>query len=224
MNFNDILKDFETEAKGPKLESDKHRADDIQRLTDTWIKEKSVPELLPYAGELLDRLLVGVRKQIEFIEMNSIELQQDEREIKLLLVIVENELDRVQFLIRSYVRVRLSKIDKFAIYLRSEDEELSKLSSNETVYMEKHLELLMDLYNSQFLASMPEGLQALDEVAAGISMVEKPEYERPVFVKCKRDNHVLIDDDEIELTRNGIYVMRYSAIRDLVSNGEVMVL
>ncbi|QPG76930.1 hypothetical protein FOA43_004324 [Brettanomyces nanus] len=202
MDFNDILQDFENEVKVPKLESDQERSDDVRKLTNAWIQERAVPELLPYEGDLLDRLLNRVRKQLEFIEVNSIELPKHEGEIKLLLVIVENELDRVQFVIRSYVRTRLTKIDEFAIFLRSSDEELAKLSTNETVYMEKHLELLMDLYNRQFLSNMPVELQALDEVAAGISMVDQPDYDRPVFIKCRRNKEVIIDDEEVELTQN----------------------
>ncbi len=224
MDFSDILNEFKSAAVGPKEESENDRDEDLRKISEVWIKEKSVPELLPYENKLMDRLLERMRKQIEFIEINSIELQQDEREIKLLLVIVENELDRVQFLIRSYIRTRLLKIDKFSIFIRSDKEELAKLSPNETAYMEKHLQLLMDLYNSQFLGRLPENLQALDEVAGGISMVEKPDYGRPIFIKCNRDRQVVIDDEAVDLSRNGIYVLRYSALSDLVKAGEVMVL
>lgn len=224
MDFNDILKEFEAGASVKKETSDKQKAEDIRKLTDAWIRERTIPELLPYEDQLLDRLLERIRKQIEFIEMNSMELQQDEREIKLLLVIVENELDRVQFLIRSYIRTRLMKIDKFSIFIRSNDEEIDKLSQNETVYMEKHLQLLMNMYNSQFLTDLPENLQAMDEVAGGISMVDKPDYDRPIFIKCLTNKTIVIGDEEVELTNNGIYVLRYSAIRDLAKSKEVIAL
>lgn len=224
MNFDDILKDFEKGSEIQKQSTEQDRANDLAKLTQTWVKERTIPELLPYESELLDRMLERVRKQIEYIELNSIELQQGEEEIKLLLVLVENELDRVQFLIRSYVRARLQKIDDTAIFLRSDEQELSKLSPDETVYMEKHLELLMELFNSQFLSNMPESLQALDEEAGGISMVTQPEYERPIFVKCLRDHSVIVNNEEIELSMNSIYVMRYSAVRELVGKGEVLVI
>ncbi|GME80919.1 unnamed protein product [Ambrosiozyma monospora] len=224
MDFNDILKDFETTSRSRLRSDDTLRAEDLQALTQAWIQERTIPEVLPYEEDLLERILERMRKQIEFIELNSIELQKHEREIKLLLVIVESELDRVQFLIRSYVRTRLMKIDQFSVYIRSNEQELKKLSGNETVYMERHLDLLMELYNRQFLKNLPESLQALDEGGGLVHMVEKPDLHMPVFVKCGENGMVMIEGEEVELEKEGIYVMRYSAVKELVKMGSMIVL
>ncbi|KAH3661611.1 hypothetical protein OGAPHI_006459 [Ogataea philodendri] len=223
MDFDDILKEFEA-SKRPGHNEDELRAEDLQRLSTAWINERMVPELLPYENELIDRVLIRIRKQVEQIELNSIELQTHEKEIKLRLVVVESELDRVQFLIRSYTRTRLQKIDKYSLYIRSNDTESAKLSNNELTYMERHLELLLELYNSQFLKNLPESLQAIDETGGGVSMIEEPDLDRPVFVKALADNVVDVDDEEVELTTNGIYVLRYRAVMDLVKVGDVRVL
>ncbi|ESW97567.1 hypothetical protein KL918_002941 [Ogataea parapolymorpha] len=223
MNFDDILKEFEA-SKRPGYNEDERRAEDVRLLVDAWVKERTVPELLPYEQELIDRILIRIRKQIELIEMNSIELQTHEREIKLRLVVIESELDRVQFIIRSYTRTRLQKIDKYSLYIRSNDKETAKLSNNEFAYMERHLELLLELYNSQFMKNLPESLQAIDETGGGVSMIDEPDLDRPVFVQATAENVVEVDDEEIELTKNGIYVVRYRAVKDLVETGDVRVL
>ncbi|ODV83182.1 hypothetical protein CANARDRAFT_30273 [[Candida] arabinofermentans NRRL YB-2248] len=222
MDFDDILRDFESGSRGSVRNDEIERAEDVAKLTQAWIMERTIPELLPYEEELIDRLLGRIRKQIEFIELNSLELQKHEKQIKLLLVIVESELDRVQFLIRSYTRTRLLKIDKYAVHTRMN--EIHKLSSNEITYMERHLQLLMELYNNQFLKNLPEALQAIDETAGGVSMIDQPDLNQPVFVKVLNDNSIEIDDEEVELTKDGIYVLRYKAVSDLIRIGDVIAL
>lgn len=46
---------------------------------------------------------------MEFIEFNSMDLTQ-RADIKLKLLIVESDLERVKFLLRGYLRTRLSKV------------------------------------------------------------------------------------------------------------------
>lgn len=110
LDIDDILRDFEREVRPKSAGEAQRKQQDLQELTQSWISERMSPELLEYKGELLDRVLQRVRGQIEFIETNSIELQKQEKDIKLQLMVVETELDRVNFLLRSYLRARLSKV------------------------------------------------------------------------------------------------------------------
>lgn len=73
---------------------------------------------------------------MEYIEENTLDLPP-EKDIKVKLLIVESELERIKFLIRSYLRSRLTKIDKYTLYLKSDQEQLVKLSEKEVQYMER---------------------------------------------------------------------------------------
>lgn len=224
MNFDDILRNFDAQTRKPSDIEAESKVHDLQLLSTAWIQERMSPEILDYEGDLIDRILERLRKQVELIELNSIELQQQKKEIKLILVIVESELDRVSFLIRGYTRARLAKIDKYSLYIRNSDDEIKKLSNSELTYMGRHLELLEELFQNQFLNRLPESLQALDDTGGGISMIEEPDLDRAVFIKVINPSVIELDNEEIELTKGSVFVMRYRAIRHMVSTGDVVLI
>jgi GINS complex subunit 4 len=226
-DFDDILRDFEKDARpsrGPDTVAAKQ--EDVQQLTRAWIHERMAPELLPYEGELIERVLAGVRLQTELVEANSLEMSL-EKDMNLRLLIVESELERVSFLVRSYLRARLSKIDQYAVFIRSNEEMVARLSQAETSYMETHLAALVELYNGAFLRALPHHLQALDDTGGGISMVDEPMMDRPVFIRVQRSLPepltVFVNDEDVELAAGGIYLLRYSAIKHLLPAPVVLI-
>lgn len=110
VDFDDILREFERDARPNESGQTRLKEDDLQELTQAWISERMSPELLDYKDSLIERILSRIREQVELIELNSIELQTQEKDIKLQLMIIESELDRVNFILRSYLRTRLSKV------------------------------------------------------------------------------------------------------------------
>ncbi|ODQ81203.1 hypothetical protein BABINDRAFT_34054 [Babjeviella inositovora NRRL Y-12698] len=221
--FNDILNEWvenRTSESGYNIQQAKQ--DDLTRLMQLVVNERMAPDVLEYEEELLERILARTRLQIEFIEINSLELQL-EKDIKLQLMIVELELERVNYLIRTYLRTRLSKIDKFTVYITKNGDMVKRLSPSEVSYMRKHFEILTTLYKKQFLSRLPELLQLLDDTGGGISMIEEPDLDKPVFVKVvKTISHSIdVNNEEVELLQDGIYVLRYSAIRLYIMIGDI---
>lgn len=72
-----------------------------------------------------------------FIEENTIDMRPEEKDLKLKLLIVESELERVKFLIRGYLRMRLAKIDKYTLYIQQDEGLLKRLSTEEVQYMQR---------------------------------------------------------------------------------------
>ncbi|ANZ76905.1 BA75_03992T0 [Komagataella pastoris] len=224
MDIDDILKAFDQETSRPQRSQSKLYSQDYDSLKKAWINERTSPELLHYEVDLMERILKRIRQQMEFIELNSIELQSsEEKDIKLLLVIIESELDRVNFVVRSYLRTRLDKIDKFTIYIHNEQQELKKLSPEETEYMNRHLEILVELYNKQFLSKLPESLHTLDDTSGGISMIESPDLSKSVFIRVLKDIEIpiVIGGEEIDMKQDEIYVLSYRLVKDLIQAEEV---
>lgn len=118
------------------------------------------------------------------------------------------------------------QIDKYTIYIRNDEDIVGRLSEQETAYMEKHFEALLQLYNSLFLSSLPQHLQALDDTSGGISMIDEPNFKKPVFVKVIRDipEGIIIGEEEIELKVNNIYLIRYSAVMKYVHSGDIVLI
>lgn len=83
------------------------RALDLQALTRAWINERSSPELLPYPADLVQRSIEGVQRQIEAIESLTGAMDPS---ANFTLVILQTELERVKFLLRSFLRARIAKV------------------------------------------------------------------------------------------------------------------
>jgi GINS complex subunit 4 len=226
MDFNDILQEFDRETRPFKYNASESKRSDLDELIHAWISERMSPELLDYKELLIERILSRIRAQVEFIEMNSIELQTGEKDIKLQLMVIESELDRVNFILRSYLRTRLCKVDAYTIHIRNSEELVQRLSPDETHYMENHFRALVELYNALFLAQLPEQLQALDDTGGGISMIEEPDLEKPVFIKVVGDvlESIVIGDEKIDLVQGSIYLIRYSAVQSYVHGGDVLLI
>ncbi|KAH8146479.1 uncharacterized protein LAJ45_09425 [Morchella importuna] len=216
MDIDDLLQEFEDKSVPAGTR-------DINDLTQAWIAERTAPEILPYQNDLLERLMERIRAQIELVETQTGDLDP---KTNFSLILIQTELERVKFLVRSYLRARIHKIDKHAIHILTTPTTRGNLSAPELSYLKSHLAILNSHYLSSFLRNFPEQLRRLDDKAGGISMVEEPDLDGAVFCKVVRDVEdrtvkILGTDAEFELKKGDIYVVRYSAVREFVLNGEV---
>lgn len=224
-----------------------------------WKNERMSPELLPYPHDLMERMLSRIQDRIELIETLSMGFLEDSSEqttdSKLPLLCMEAELERLKFLVRSFIRCRFSKIDKFSIYLRqtaeTENNALATrldilLSEQERQYHIKHSDILVKLFNNTILKYLPDELQAVNDTEGSISMIDEPEWKKTVFIlvcggvtdETGSDSKLTTDEDdkpcytviiedlneEIYLLIGAVYVIRYSAIRELLQEGRVVLI
>lgn len=113
------------------------KGSDYKKLKIAWISERMAPNILPFEHALIERVMERIRDHLLFIEENTLMLAE-KKDMKMKLLIVESELERVKFILRGYLRERLSKIDKYTVYIqKNADSELFKLSESEKSYMER---------------------------------------------------------------------------------------
>ncbi|MCJ1355629.1 MAG: GINS complex subunit [Icmadophila ericetorum] len=217
MDIDDILAEVDGNVESPET-------CDLQALTRAWVIERSAPELLPWPEALMERVLERIRKQIELVEEQTGNMDP---KINFRLIIVQTELERFKFLVRSYLRARLAKIDNCALFYLSPAQR-SRLSSSELQYATRHQALLQEHYRSSFLSQFPVALQRLDDTAGGISMIELPDADKAVFVRGLRDvtEPITVEGTDIafDLKRGEINVVRWSVIRDRVEAGDAELL
>ncbi|KAL5043342.1 hypothetical protein BDW71DRAFT_121207 [Aspergillus fruticulosus] len=94
---------------------------DHQLLTRFWVAERSVPELLPWPARLMDRMMERVRQQIVTIEDLAAASSDPTSgtgtaNATLTLSILQTDLSRTQYLVRSLLRNRLSKLTKHSMH------------------------------------------------------------------------------------------------------------
>ncbi|CAI6335218.1 unnamed protein product [Periconia digitata] len=202
---------------------------DLQELTRCWVAERVAPELLPWPEEVVERVLERIRRQIELVEDQTGDMDP---KTGFRLIVVQTELERFKFLVRSFLRARLRKIDAHPLHILNQHKdslEISRplLSASEHQYLTTHQSLLATHYNSSFLSQFPASLQRLDDTTGGISMVDKPDEDAAIFVRCLRDvGEILIDGTEtrIDMKRGDVWVVRWSAVKQWVEVGDLEVI
>ena len=105
-------------------------AEVLQRLQTAWINEKFCPELLPPASEVVE-CMMEQRSQME----NNL-AQVGKRDFRIPLH--RMELARVKFMITSYHRLRLQKIQSWIHSLNLEEEGQSLLTREELTFAKNY--------------------------------------------------------------------------------------
>ncbi|KAM3426558.1 hypothetical protein NHJ13734_009383 [Beauveria thailandica] len=218
MDIDDILREVD-----PQTHHTPRQTRDLQALTRRWVAERSAPELLPWPSNgLFERVNDQIKAQIEKIEDMTGDMDP---KTNFALIVIQTELERYKFLVRSHLRARIAKvntrpIDKHTLHYLSTEELRGRLSSTELAYATRHQALLHNHYLSSFLGSFPEKLQNLNDTAGNISMVDAPDLDAAVFVRMLRDMDVHArgtDRDNTLPTANGdVVIMRWSSARPLV--------
>ncbi|WLF78617.1 GINS complex subunit [Lodderomyces elongisporus] len=235
MDIDDILREFEESSNAKKLNSENI----CNSLIQAMMNERMAPELLPYKSNLMSSILTHISNQQQFLldsheygDMNSGNgIISDD--FKLRLMIIETDVERISYIVRLYLRTRLTKLNKFTIYYvnashneteNGESQEL--LSLEEREYIHKYLHLLTQLYNNCFLKKLPKFLTLLDENVGGQNMTIEPDLDQLVFVKCVSETPITlrIEDDEIDMEKNGVYVVKYNLIKRYLDTEDIILI
>ena len=201
MDIDDILAEVDDDAIPPETR-------DVHDLTRAWVTERCAPELLPWPGALMERVMARVRRQISRVEDHPHTTTDPTSNLR--LIILQTELERFKYLVRSFLRARIAKIDLCPLYHLSAQPSHphAVLSLAERHYAAAHTALLHDHYRASFLARFPASLRRLDDAAGGVDMVEGADGDRAVFVRGREG-----------VGRGEVVVVRWSAVREVVGRG-----
>ncbi|CUM54573.1 unnamed protein product [Debaryomyces tyrocola] len=241
LDIDDILQEFDD--SNVRSKSSKYGIRNSENIYDqlvtAMLNERMSPDVLPYKHELMKEVLTQLSNQQQYL-LDSHEYGDSNVEsgivtgdFKLQLMIIETDIERLNYLVRLYLRTRLAKIDKFTIHYINETSnddstnDRSLLSPEETEYMHKHFKILTQLYNNSFLKKMPHFLTLLDDTSGGQSMVSVPDINQPVFIKVITKFPIIItldEDEDLELVEDGIYVVKYSLIKKYIEIGDIVLI
>lgn len=201
---------------------------DHQLLTRAWTSERCAPDLLPYPTELMERVTSRVQAQIARIEDLASGMGEGfaqaassvttgggrdrggaagggggTQNANLVLSILQTDLSRTQFLVRSFLRQRLAKMTKYAMWYcleqKNENDRKTRtasLSTAEQQFLRNHQSLLSEFYDVSFLSAFPAGLRRLDDTSGGVRMVEGPDAGAAVVVRCLSEMWANAEDVE----------------------------
>ena len=88
----------------------------LSQLQQLLRNEKSAPEVLPFGGALVHKVQAAVNEQEQQLEQ-----PQRDTDDRLYFNIHKMELERVKYLLKSYLRTRLFKIERNLLFLVEKD-------------------------------------------------------------------------------------------------------
>ncbi|KAH9929170.1 GINS complex Sld5 component [Fomitopsis serialis] len=195
----------------------------FQQLIRHWMNERQAPDILPGQEMLLGRILDHVRKQSDDVQLLRADPDSSEDE-HFRIMLVQTEIERVKFVVRSYIRTRLYKIEKYARWISATPEVHEKLSKAELDHARRFARLMEYHFNQSVLQSLPPQQRSLeDEMAFMPPMIPEPDKLRPVFVRARQECPPvrLPDGTSIAMEKGRISLTPFYVVEQLLLRGEV---
>jgi len=194
----------------------------LKRLEEAWVTERMSPTLKRHQGELVDCMLDQLHQMTENLKKCK---KHDFR-----VAIHKMEIDRIRYILSSYLRSRLEKIEKFTHYLLEKegqvtDEAMATLSPEEVKYAKEYASQMESHFSSLVLQHMPDNINEFDPSRMSV----KPNLDSYIFFRTKVTTHgVLIEDDteegrdeEVDLDEGSQHLMRFKAVSRLLQEGAI---
>merc|ERR1719505_116837 len=185
-----------------EYEEELSAAEVLAKLEEAWINERNSPELLHPRMEMVDCML----EQLKTMEGNLARLSKGD----LRLPVHRMELQRIRFVINSYLRARLEKIESQVWHYTGPGEAGSRMTQEESVFATSFRESGTSLMNSLVLKPLPG-----------------PTLSQAVFVKVleSREGMEVVDesgagrDETVDLQVGAQHLLQYNVVRGLLDEG-----
>ncbi|PWN35269.1 Sld5-domain-containing protein [Meira miltonrushii] len=225
--------DLEIEMNGSSTERPlaQQRKAPVAILRQSWANERAAPALLPWQGEAVDGVCSQIEEQVNIIDSLAADSGTAEEE-HVRLALVELDVERARWLLRSYLRCRLDKIEQNAAFVCQDPISRSNLSELERGYAVKFNQIRSQHFHSSVLDFLPETMQSLEDRAASGSsgrgdMVTRPDLDAPVFVHCL-EGCGTFRFPGIELLvhfeKGSVHLVRFRSVQHLIATGKIVLL
>lgn len=194
----------------------------LQTVERAWLNEKFSPELLKHQTDFIDCLL----EQIVGMEENLSKVSKSDPKLDLHKL----ELERIKFVITSYMRIRLKKIECFCVSILEEE---AKRSENDSYLSPAELKFAKefaqnaDNHFGTILRHLPEIYDKLDRN----QKIVEPNLNSFVFFKCNKNidkvvikNVIRSQEEEVDLEDGTQHLMPYSSIAEFVKKDTVQLI
>lgn len=215
----DLLQDFEG-SDGSDNDYDMSLEKCMKTLQKSWVNEKMSPNLLDCEVEALTIGLDQIREMQENI--NKV------KDADLKVSIHQLEVERIKFLLSSYLRCRLKKIqNNFGSIIRQHFEgNETKLTPSELKFAQRFSEDISEHITQSALKHLPNIVKSDFNLA---SVVPTPNLDKYVFVVVREPVEGLICDEEtedqvadvIDLEVGDKYLIRYKLVKRFIENSQI---
>lgn len=193
-------------------------AEVLKKLEEAWLNEKFAPELLECKQDIVECIL----DQLSVMEENMSRGKKGDFRVS----IHRMEVDRIRYILSSYLRLRLQKIEQYARHLLEEanlDDGKSKMSAEETQYAKEFVQSYDTHLHQVALRHMPPNLQAVD----ASKMMVKPNIDSYVFLQANKEIEGIdvdmgsVESEIVTLDKNSQHLVKYRPVANLIESGDV---
>ncbi|KAL8225218.1 hypothetical protein R6Q57_017775 [Mikania cordata] len=197
---------------------------DADLLKRSWRNEKASPEILQFQSSLVQRS----REQIELMEETVEELVKNDED-PLTVSLYQMDIDRTLFLLRSYLRTRLQKIEKFMFHIQKTSDLWSRLSRQEQKFAKRSIEDMKQHLEQSVLSKLPDRYKShlkQSVISEEDDMVPKPKLDTFIICRTRKFLGALPVDDSgeenpLDMYAGDIYALRYKSIKPLIESGQL---
>jgi GINS complex subunit 4 len=188
-------------------------SEELFQLESAVRREKVSPEILVYEDQLISKILSDLDEKQEDLNSRPVESIDQHFEFQ----IYQLDLNRVKYLLSSYLRTRLFKIQNQAFYLVLNDQH-QMLSNKEYEFLAKYYLLKTNHFKKAFLLKIPEELRRIDREEHSKSPDTMPNLEKYIFVKALEEigMYHVPNGEDIEIHKDDIYLLPYSSAKPLI--------
>ncbi|KAG4074199.1 hypothetical protein HA402_015502 [Bradysia odoriphaga] len=187
----------------------------LDTLRQAWLNERFAPEILLHQTDMLD-LMLG---QVSHMEENVKQLATNDFRG----IIHRMELERIKYIISSYLRCRLAKIENFTDFILAQEatREEKLLSDGELAYATTYLKMNKNHFQQIVLQHIPT---LKDDYAQNMA---RPNEMSHIFLVANKDVPSVIvgvNDEEVDLQVGSRHIMPYKLAADLLKSGDVQLI
>ncbi|CAG9332635.1 unnamed protein product [Blepharisma stoltei] len=188
-------------------------AEEVLELEAAVRREKACPEILMYESDLIESLIGQVESREKALRIDPITPEEQFRGL-----LYQMDLDRVKYLLSSYLRSRLVKIQAYALWVVRQDD-VNFLSPQEIDFLTKYYSIKTNHFKKTFLLGLPNDLRSL-ESRKGQRVIEvSPQLDKHVFIKVIDDvGRVQTENSaDIYLEKGDIFFIPYNLVKPLIT-------
>eukprot|EP00928_Gymnodinium_smaydae_P097039 TRINITY_DN8699_c0_g1_i1.p2 TRINITY_DN8699_c0_g1~~TRINITY_DN8699_c0_g1_i1.p2 ORF type:complete len:234 (-),score=74.32 TRINITY_DN8699_c0_g1_i1:192-893(-) len=194
---------------------------DVPTLYKRWQNEKYAPELLPFDKQVVDNISEVVEFVNDLLEDERTDNDLDPNDVDHLLR--GYDLERVRYVLRDYLRIRLWKITQWPQHY-SEPTNLVFLSDPEKAFLREYVELKTNFFDHRLLCAFPASKKGLDDRLDLLDMIRRPDLDKFVYIRVTGDVDPIdvpptlsqgtpATQEPLQLQDGQKYLLRYSIVR-----------
>ena len=207
--------------------------EDPRTLRKAILNERAAPRILPYEQQAVEDLTVIINNQQKIIDDVMDFKPQNEQEgtkvvdDKFACSLYQMEVNRLNYIVTSYHRTRLRKIQQYPMHIYRDNELKQRLSKAEFSFLTDYIDLISGHLEQTVTNHLPKQFQSLtDEGSLGsVSMIPHPNLNKYVFIKAKED----IGDVEIvdgpegvqTINKDDVFAVIYEPIEHLLLDNKI---